>query len=195
MNYSIRTIKNYNGNDYLFSPLDIDYINRTLSITGEINDESATVINSALRTLARASNEDITLYIQSPGGSVSAGFSIYDSIKSIKCDVITVGCGMIASMAAFLLATAGAKGKRYMQPNAEILIHQPLGGTSGQASEMKIHVEHILKIRKRLNILLSESTSQPVEQIEVDTERDYIMDAQSALRYGLIDKIGDPFEI
>lgn len=192
MNFLVKKAVNLNGQDIMLSPLDIDFAHRTISLTGEINEEVATVMNSALRCLARDSEDDITIYIQSPGGSVSAGFSIYDTIKALECDVVTVACGMAASMGAFLLAAAGTKGKRWCQPNAEVLIHQPLGGASGQASDLKIHIEHILKTRHKLNELFAEVTGQPVSRIEADTERDNIMDAQTALAYGLIDRIGDP---
>lgn len=149
MNYLIKKAINLNGNDLVMDTLDISYAKREIYIIGEITDEMATIVNSALRCLARDSDEDITLFIQSPGGSVSAGFSIYDTIKALKCDVVTVACGMAASMGAFLLAAAGTKGKRWCQPNAEVLIHQPLGGTSGQATDIRIHAEHILNTRDK----------------------------------------------
>lgn len=192
MNYLIKKAINLNGNDLVMDTLDISYAKREIYITGEITDEMATIVNSALRCLARDSDEDITLFIQSPGGPVSAGFSIYDTIKALKCDVVTVACGMAASMGAFLLAAAGTKGKRWCQPNAEVLIHQPLGGTSGQATDIRIHAEHILNTRAKLNRIFSECTGQPSEKIESDTERDNIMSAEEALKYGLVDKIGDP---
>lgn len=192
MNYLIKKAINLNGNDLVMDTLDISYAKREIYITGEITDEMATIVNSALRCLARDSDEDITLFIQSPGGSVSAGFSIYDTIKALKCDVVTVACGMAASMGAFLLAAAGTKGKRWCQPNAEVLIHQPLGGTSGQATDIRIHAEHILNTRAKLNRIFSECTGQSSEKIESDTERDNIMGAEEALKYGLVDKIGDP---
>lgn len=192
MNYLVKKAVNLNGQDVMLAPLDIDFSHRVISLTGEINDEVATVVNSTLRCLARDSDEDITIYIQSPGGSVSAGFSIYDTIKALKCDICTVGCGMAASMGAFLLTAAGTKGKRWVQPNAEVLIHQPLGNASGQATDIRIHAEHILNIRARLNKILAECTGQPTEKIENDTERDNVMDAETALAYGLVDRIGDP---
>lgn len=191
MNYTVRKTVNLNGQDVMLTPAEVDYLHRTV-VLNEINDESAKNINAALRDLARDSDEDITIYIQSPGGSVSAGFSIYDTIKSLKCDVCTVASGMAASMGAFLLAAAGTKGKRWAQPNAEVLIHQPLGGASGQATDIRIHAEHILNIRAKLNCILSDCTGQTYEKIECDTERDNIMSAEAALEYGLIDKIGDP---
>ena len=192
MNYLMKKAINLNGNDMFMDTLDISYANREIYITGEITDELATVVNSALRCLARESDEDITLFIQSPGGSVSAGFSIYDTVKAIKCDIITVACGMAASMGAFLLTAAGTKGKRWCHPNAEVMIHQPLGGTSGQATDIRIHAEHILNTRAKLNRIFSECTGQSSEKIESDTERDNIMSAEEALKYGLVDKIGDP---
>ena len=192
MNYIVKKAINLSGQDMLLSPLDIDYAHRVISITGAIDEDTACCVNSCLRDLARSSEDDITIYIQSPGGSVSAGMSIYDTAKAIKCDIVTVASGMAASMAAFLLAAAGTKGKRWCQPSAEVLIHQPLGGTSGQATDIRIHAEHILKVRDRLNDILADSTGQPKEKIERDTERDNIMSAQEALQYGLVDKIGDP---
>lgn len=192
MNYLMKKAVNLNGQDVLLAPLDIDFSHRIISLTGEIGEEVATVMNSALRCLARDSEDDITIYIQSPGGSVSAGFSIYDTIKALHCDVATVASGMAASMGAFLLAAAGTKGKRYCQPNAEVLIHQPLGGISGQASDIRIHAEHIIKTREKLVRILSECTGQTAERIEQDTDRDNIMTADEALRYGLVDRIGDP---
>lgn len=192
MNYLTKKSVNLNGQDIVLSPFDVDFAHRTVMLTGEIDEETATIINSALRTLARDSKDDITIYIQSPGGSVSAGFSIYDTIKALGCNVSTVACGMVASMAAFLLAAAGSKGMRWCQPNAEVLIHQPLGVTSGQATDIRIHAEHILKVRARLNKILAEATGKSEETIEMDTERDNIMSAEEALEYGLVDRIGDP---
>lgn len=192
MKYAAKKMVNHNGQDLMMTPLDIDYFYRTISITGEIDDELACLVNSALRSLARDSDDDIILYIQSPGGSVSAGLSIYDTANALKCDICTVACGMAASMGAFLLAAAGTKGKRWAQGNSEILIHQPLGGAQGQATDIRIHAEHILKTREKLNRILSECTGQSIEKIDKDTERDNIMDAETALKYGLIDRIGDP---
>ena len=133
-------------------------------------------------------DKDISFYINSPGGSITAGMAIYDTMQYIKPDVSTICVGMAASMGAFLL-TSGAKGKRFALPNSEIMIHQPLGGTQGQATDLKIHTDWILRIRDKLNRILSENTGQPLEVIERDTERDNFMDAQQALEYGLIDKI------
>ena len=192
MNYIIKKAVNLNGQDMMPAPLDIDFARRTISLTGEINEDIATLMNSSLRCLARESDEDIIIYIQSLGGSVSAGFSIYDTVKALKCDVVTVASGMAASMGAFLLAAAGSKGKRWCQPNAEVLIHQPLGGTSGQATDIRIHAEHILNIRTKLNRILAECTGQSIDKIANDTERDNIMSAEEALKYGLVDRVGDP---
>lgn len=194
MNYLYKKAFNINGNDTLLSPLDCEYINnRTLYITGEITDELATIVNSSLRTLARESDdEDIIIYIQSPGGSVSAGLSIFDTIKSLNCDVCTVGTGLVASMGAFLLA-AGTRGKRFGTGFCEILIHQPIGSAHGQASDVINAAKHIQRTRNTLNGLLAQNTGKSIEQIANDTDRDYIMSADEALTYGIIDHIGDPF--
>ncbi len=192
MLYQTKKIVNLNGQDLLLALLDVDFAHRTISLTGVIDQDTATVLNAALRCLARDSEEEITLYIQSPGGSVSAGFSIYDTIQSLRCEICTVACGMAASMGAFLLAAAGTRGKRWCQPHAEVLIHQPLGGTSGQATDIRIHAEHILRIRGKLNRILADCTGQPEAKIEMDTERDKILSAEEALEYGLVDHIGDP---
>ena len=133
-------------------------------------------------------DKDISLYINSPGGSITAGMAIYDTMQYIKCDVSTICVGMAASMGAFLLA-AGAKGKRYALPNSEIMIHQPLGGTQGQATDIKIHADRIIRIRSKLNEILAEKTGKPLETIERDTERDNFLTAQEAADYGLIDKV------
>ena len=130
------------------------------------------------------------MYINSPGGSVTAGMGIYDTMNYIKCDVSTICVGMAASMGAFLLSS-GAKGKRYALPNSEIMIHQPLGGAQGQASDIKIQAEHILKIKDRLNRIIAKNTSQPLEKVEKDVDRDYYMSAQEALEYGIVDRIFD----
>lgn len=191
MNYNYKKAVTVNGQDTMMSPVDIDYANRTLTIK-EITDETAPVLNAALRCLGRSSSDRIIIYIHSYGGSISAGLSIYDTIKALKCDVVTVASGMAASMGAFLLAAAGTKGMRYCQPNAEVLIHQPFGGTRGQATDIRIHAEHILNVRDKLNHILSECTGQLAEKVEKDTERDNIMNAEEAVKYGLVDKIGDP---
>ena len=160
-------------------------------ISNEITDESANLTIAQLIFLeAKDPTKDIMMYINSPGGSVSAGFAIYDTMNYIKCDVSTLCVGMAASMGAFLLSS-GQKGKRYALPNSEIMIHQPLGGFQGQASDIAIHAEHIQKTKKRLNKILSENTGKDIETIEKDTDRDNYMSAKEALNYGLIDKIFD----
>ena len=162
---------------------------RIIFLDGEVNDASASVIVAQLLFLeAEDPNKDIHLYINSPGGSVTAGMAIYDTMNYIKCDVSTICIGMAASMGAFLLSS-GAKGKRYALPNAEVMIHQPSGGAQGQATEIKIVAEHILRTRSKLNNILAANTSQPLEVIERDTERDYYMSAEEALAYGLIDGV------
>lgn len=162
---------------------------RIIFLGEEVSDVSASVIVAQLLFLeAEDPNKDISLYINSPGGSVTAGMAIYDTMNFIKCDVSTVCMGMAASMGAFLLS-GGAKGKRFALPNAEIMIHQPSGGAKGQATEIRIVAENILKIKKRLNEILAANTGQPYEVIERDTERDNYMDAEEAKAYGLIDEI------
>ena len=162
---------------------------RIIFLGDEVNDATAQIIVAQLLFLeAEDPSKDISLYINSPGGSVTAGWAIYDTMQYIKCDVSTICVGMAASMGAFLLA-GGAKGKRQALPNAEIMIHQPSGGTRGQASDIKIEAEHILKIKKRLNETLAANTGQPIETIEIDTDRDNWMSAEEAVRYGLIDSV------
>ncbi len=162
---------------------------RIIFLDGEVNDASASVIVAQLLFLeAEDPNKDIHLYINSPGGSVTAGMAIYDTMNYIKCDVSTICIGMAASMGAFLLSS-GAKGKRYALPNAEVMIHQPSGGAQGQATEIKIVAEHILRTRSKLNNILAANTNQPLEVIERDTERDYYMSAEEAAAYGLIDTV------
>ena len=164
---------------------------RIIFLSDEVNDATASLVVAQLLYLeAQDNTKDISLYINSPGGSVSAGFAIFDTMNFIKCDVSTICVGMAASMGAFLLA-AGAKGKRYALPNSEIMIHQPLGGMQGQASDMKIHADHIIKTRERLNTILSERTGKSIEEITRDTERDNFLSAAEAAEYGLIDKVID----
>ncbi len=164
---------------------------RVIFLSGEINDATANLIIGELIYLeSKDPDKDITIYINSPGGSVVSGMAIYDTMNYIKCDVSTICIGMAASMAAVLLAS-GTKGKRYALPNSEVMIHQPLGGAQGQASDIAIHAEHILKTKKKLNKLLSEKTGQELATIEKDTDRDNFMTANEALKYGLIDKIFD----
>lgn len=162
---------------------------RIIFLSDEVNDQTASLVIAQLLFLeSEDTTKDISLYINSPGGSVSAGLGIYDTMRYIKCDVSTICVGMAASMGAFLLA-GGTKGKRYALPNSEIMIHQPLGGTKGQATDIKIHADHIIKTRARLNKMLSEATGKPLEIIEQDTERDNFLSAEEALEYGLIDHI------
>jgi len=162
---------------------------RIIFLTGEVNDISADLVIAQLLHLeGKDPDKDISLYINSPGGSVTAGMGIYDTMNYIKCDVSTICVGMAASMGAFLLA-AGAKGKRYSLPNSEVMIHQPSGGSKGQASDIVIQAEHILKIKRRMNAILATNCSQPIAKIEKDVDRDYYMTADEALEYGLIDKV------
>lgn len=162
---------------------------RIIFLSDEVNDATASLVIAQLLFLeSEDPDKDIYLYINSPGGSVSAGMGIYDTMQYIKCDVSTVCVGMAASMGAFLLA-GGAKGKRIALPNSEIMIHQPLGGARGQATDLKIQAEHILKTREKLNRILSENTGKPIQDIERDTERDNFMSASEAQEYGLIDHI------
>lgn len=162
---------------------------RIILLNGEINDNSASIVVAELIYLSSQDpTKDISLYINSPGGSITAGMAIYDTMNFIKCDVSTICVGMCASMAAFLLA-GGKKGKRYALPNSEIMIHQPLGGGQGQATDISIMANRLLKIKKKLNSILSNNTGKDLSQIEQDTERDYFLDASDALEYGIIDKI------
>ena len=158
-------------------------------MSDEVNDVTASLVVAQLLYLeAQDPDKDISLYINSPGGSISAGMAIYDTMNFIKCDVSTICVGMAASMGAFLLA-AGAEGKRFALPNSEIMIHQPLGGAQGQASDIKIQAEHILKIRKKLNEILAKKTGKSYDEIERDTDRDNWLSADEAKEYGLIDKV------
>lgn len=161
---------------------------RIIILNGEITDDLSNIIVAQLLYLDSENNNEISLYINSPGGSITAGMAIYDTINFIKSDVSTICLGMCASMAAFLLSS-GTKRKRYSLPNGEIMIHQPLGGAQGQATEIKIAAERILKLKEKLNKILAQNTNQPLNKIEQDTERDYFLDAKEALNYGLIDKI------
>jgi ATP-dependent Clp protease protease subunit len=163
--------------------------NRIVFLADEVNDTTASLVVAQLLFLeSEDPDKDICLYINSPGGSISAGMAIYDTMNYIKCDVSTICIGMAASMGAFLLS-AGAKGKRLALPNSEILIHQPLGGFQGQASDIKIHADHIIRVRERLNKILAQNTGKSLDVIERDTERDNIMTASEALEYGLIDRV------
>lgn len=162
---------------------------RIIFLTGEINDAVAdTVVAQLIFLEGKDPNKDICLYINSPGGSVTAGLAIYDTMNYIKCDVSTICIGLAASMGAFLLSS-GAKGKRYALPNSEIMIHQPLGGAQGQASDIKIQAEHILKTKRRLNTILAQNCGRSYEELERDTDRDNYLSAEDAKEYGLIDEI------
>ncbi len=161
---------------------------RIIMLSGEINDASANSVIAQLLYLDSINHDDISLYINSPGGVITAGMAIFDTMQFIKSDVSTICIGMAASMASFLLAS-GSKGKRLALPNSEVMIHQPLGGAQGQATEIKIAAEHILRLKERLNSLLAKNTGQSLETIEKDTERDYFMTAEEALNYGIVDKI------
>ena len=164
---------------------------RIIFLSGEIDDAVAnTVVAQLIYLEAKDPQKDISLYINSPGGSVSAGLAIYDTMNYIKCDVSTICIGMAASMGAFLLSS-GQKGKRYALPNSEIMIHQPLGGAQGQASDIKIAAEHILRTKRKLNEILAKNSGKPVSQVELDTDRDNYLSADEALAYGLIDKVFD----
>ena len=161
---------------------------RIIILTGEIDDSSAHIVVAQLLYLDSINHDDISLYINSPGGSITSGMAIYDTMNFIKSEVSTICIGMAASMGAFLLSS-GKKGKRYCLPNSEVMIHQPLGGASGQATEIKIAAEHILKIKDKLNKILASNTNKDIKTIELDTERDNYLSAQEALEYGLIDQI------
>lgn len=162
---------------------------RIVMLSDEVNDTTASLVVAQLLYLeAQDPARDIQLYINSPGGSITAGMAIYDTMQFVKCDVSTICVGMAASMGAFLL-TAGTKGKRFALPNSEIMIHQPLGGAQGQATDIQIHAERIIKIKEKLNRMMAEATGQPLDKIKHDTERDNFMSAQEAQEYGLIDKV------
>ena len=162
--------------------------NRIIILSGEITDDSANVVVAQLLYLDSLNHEDISIYINSPGGSITAGMAIYDTMNFVKSDVSTICIGMAASMGAFVLS-CGKKGKRFILPNAEVMIHQPLGGAQGQATEIKIAAERILKLKAKLNRILAQNTKQALETIENDTERDHFLDAEEALAYGIVDEI------
>ena len=162
--------------------------NRIILLSGEINDDTANVVIAQLLYLDSINQEDISLYINSPGGSITSGMAIYDTMNLIKSDVSTICVGMAASMAAFLLS-CGKKGKRYCLPNSEVMIHQPLGGVNGQATEIDIVAKRIINLRSKINSILAKNTKKNLKQIEKDTDRDYYMDANKALDYGIIDEI------
>ena len=162
--------------------------NRIILLSGEINDDTANIVIAELLYLDSISNDDISLYINSPGGSITSGMAIYDTMNLIKSDVSTICVGMAASMGAFLLS-CGKKGKRYCLPNSEVMIHQPLGGVNGQATEIDIVAKRIINFRSKINTILAKNTKKNLKQIEKDTDRDYFMDAKMSLEYGIIDKI------
>jgi len=162
--------------------------NRIILLSGEINDEVASSVVAQLLYLDSLNHDDISIYINSPGGSITSGMAIFDTMNFVKSDVSTICLGMAASMGAFLLS-CGKKGKRYILPHAEVMIHQPLGGAEGQATEIKIAAERILKLKEKLNEILAKNTNQPLDKISNDTERDHFLTAEEALKYGIIDKI------
>ena len=188
MNYIPNVLEKTNNGEKVYDLYSKLLEDRIILLTGEINDYTSNLIVSELLYLDSISNEDISIYINSPGGSVTSGMAIYDTMNFIKSDVNTIAIGMAASMAAFLLS-AGKKGKRYILPNAEVMIHQPLGGVNGQATEIKIAAERILKLKKKLNKILSLNCNKDLKIVERDTERDYYMDSKEALKYHIVDKI------
>ena len=188
MNFIPTVVDNTNEGERSYDIFSLLLNERIILLNGEVNDNtSALIVAQLLYLSSKDPNKDISLYINSPGGSVTAGMAIYDTMNFIKCDVSTICIGMCASMGAFLLA-GGKKGKRYALPNSEIMIHQPLGGGQGQATDVSIMANHLLKIKKRLNAILANNTNKPLEIIEKDTERDHYLDPKEALDYGLIDK-------
>ena len=188
MNF-IPIVQDYGGNSDKYYDIYSKLLkNRIIFLVGEIDDINSNMIVAELLYLDSISHDDIYLYINSPGGSVTSGFAIYDTMNFIKSDVSTVCFGMAASMGAFLLSS-GCKGKRFCLPNSEVMIHQPLGGAQGQATEIKIAALRILKLKSKLNTILSKNTGKDISVIEHDTERDYFLDSNEALDYGLVDKI------
>ena len=188
MNIIPTVLERSNNKEYAFDLYSRMLKDRIVFVYDEINDNTANIIISELLYLDSLSHKDIYLYINSPGGSVTSGLAIMDTMNYIKSDVNTIVVGMAASMGAFLLS-CGKKGKRYALPNSEIMIHQPLGGASGQATDIKIAAERIIKLKEKLNHILSNNTGKSYKKICLDTERDYYMDPKEALRYGIIDEI------
>ncbi len=180
MNSQVRTKENFS--------LQYSLDHKTVNIFGEINDEMAELVIAQLQYLDSNGAEEVVIQINSPGGSVTAGMAIYDTLNYIKARIVTIGLGVCASMGAFLLS-AGSYGHRFATENCEILIHQPLGGASGQATDIMIAAKHIERVRENMNRILAENTNQPIEKINIDTDRDYIMSAKEAQEYGLIDKV------
>jgi len=181
-------IEKTNNNERVYDLYSRLLKDRIVMLTGEIDDANANIVVAELLYLDSLNNDDISLYINSPGGVVTAGMAIYDTMNFIKSNVSTICIGIAASMSAFLLSS-GTKGKRFCLPNSEIMIHQPLGGVQGQATEIKIAAERILKLKEKLNVLLSTNTGKELKVVEQDTERDYFLSAKEALDYGLVDKI------
>lgn len=181
-------IEKNNDKEYAYDIYSRLLKDRIILLNGEIDDNTANIIIAQLLYLDSLNNQDINLYINSPGGSITAGMAIYDTMNFIKSNVSTICIGICASMAAFLLSS-GSKGKRYALPNSEVMIHQPLGGAQGQATEIKIAAERILKLKDKLNKILAHNTGKKIEQIEKDTERDYFLSSKEAKEYGIIDKI------
>ncbi len=189
MPYIPTVILKRNTKEYVYDIYSRLLEDRIIMLCGEINDEmSCSIISQLLYLESMDRNSDIDMYINSPGGSISAGLAIYDTMNFVKCDVATISIGMSASMGAFLLA-AGAKGKRAALENSEIMIHQPIGGTQGQASDIEISTKHIVKQKEKLNRLLAQMTGQSLRRIKKDTDRDYFLNAYDALEYGLIDEV------
>lgn len=188
MNFVPNVLEKTNNGDRVYDLYSRLLKDRIILLTGEINDNTANIVVSELLYLDSINHNDINIYINSPGGSITSGMAIYDTMNYIKSDVSTICIGMAASMAAFLLSS-GKKGKRYILPNSEIMIHQPLGGAQGQATEIKIAAERILRLKEKLNKILSINTGKPLDKIENDTERDHFMDAEESLRYGIVDEI------
>ncbi len=188
MNIVPTVIEKSNNKEYAYDLYSRLLKDRIIFLSGEINDSLASIIVSELLYLDAQNHDDIYLYINSPGGAVTSGLAIYDTMNYIKSDVKTIVIGMAASMGAFLLSS-GAKGKRYALKNAEVMIHQVLGGAQGQATDIKIHAEHILRIKKKLNNILAHNTNKTIKTITKDCERDNFMSAEEALEYGLIDEI------
>ena len=188
MNLVPTVIEKEQGNERCYDIYSRLLKERIILLNGEINDDTANSIVAQLLFLDSENNDDISIYINSPGGSITSGMAIYDTMNIIKSDVSTICIGISASMAAFLLSS-GKKGKRYILLNAEVMIHQPLGGAQGQATEIKIAAERILKLKDKINKILSKNTNQSLEKIQNDTERDYFLDAEEAKQYGIIDKI------
>lgn len=192
MNIIPTVIERSSNKEYAYDLYSRMLKDRIIFLSGEINDSLANIVISELLYLDNINNEDIYIYINSPGGSITSGMSIYDTMNFVKSNVITIGLGMCASMAAFLLSSGY---KRYSLPNTEIMIHQPLGGAQGQATDIKIAAERIIKLKEKLNKILAKNTNQTYEKITADTERDNFLNSKEALKYGLIDKIIEKNEI